>query len=98
MTNLFARLAMATSAAALTLSPVVAQANTRAGDYSTSYSNDLGNFGATWSAEEFWFGEERELGSWVYAMLGGAAVIVGIIILSSDDSGTPPLNQSPGAS
>lgn len=93
------RIAVTASACALAFAPVAAEANTRAGDYSTNYSNSLGEFGASWTAQEFWFGEEDEVGAYVYALIGGAAVVIALIVLSSGsgEANTPPINQSPGA-
>lgn len=95
----FSQISLATLACVLAITPVAAQANTRAGDYSTNYSNSLGDFGARWTAQEFWFGEEDEVGAYVYALIGGAAVIIALIVLSSGtgEPNTPPINQSPGA-
>ncbi len=92
------RFATSAAATALAIAPFAAQANTRAGDYSTTYSNELGEFGSRWTAQDFWFGEDDEAAGYIYALIGGAALIIGIILLSSGNGDeAPPINQSPGA-
>jgi len=82
------RIAMAAAAATMALTPIAAQANTRAGDSGSVYSVSAAP-GVGRTAD----GESARSGlSIILALLAGAAIIGGIIFATeSDDDG-----QSPG--
>ncbi len=103
MNSFTTRVITTMSAAALAFTPVAAQANTRAGDFSTSYSAPSVQGTAFETAEGFWFGEEEEVGMLWLAILGGAVALIGLVLAggggggSSEGGGGGGLNQSPGA-
>ncbi|MFW5634110.1 MAG: hypothetical protein ACOCYR_04385 [Erythrobacter sp.] len=75
------------AAAGLALSPIAAQANTRAGDSTATYSAPVSQPGMGRSAEG-----EKLVGPGFIAAILAAAAAVGIILLLDDDD-----DQSPGA-
>lgn len=82
MRRAFQRLTLTAAAATMALSPIAAQANTRAGDNSAAYSNI-----PVYSVFE---DEEKGIGAWIYALLGVVGVVA--VLVSIDDSD----DQSPG--
>lgn len=84
------RMFLTAAAASMAVMPVAAQANTRAGDSSATYSASAPGLGRTVSGEAL--GGEADAAGIILAILAAAAIIGGIIIASdSNDDG-----QSPG--
>jgi hypothetical protein len=92
MKNTFSRLALATAALGMALSPVAAHANTRAGDAGVIYAAQSGSTSDPWIV-----GDDDEGGFWldsrgILAIVLGAFAIAGMVVVVSDGD-----NQSPGA-
>ena len=89
MMKLASRLVVTAAAAGMAFAPIAAQANTRAGDNSTTYSaSAVSQPGAARSDE----GESLKGTPGIIAILFAAAVVAGIIVIVDDND-----NQSPGA-
>lgn len=83
------RLLVATAAASMAFTPIVAQANTRAGDNAPVYTSQSAQPGTARDAE----GEGVRGGSSIIlALLAAAAVVGGIIVAAGNEDD----DQSPG--
>jgi ABC-type sugar transport system substrate-binding protein len=90
-----ARLMLTVAAAGLALSPIAAQANTRASDSNATYSVPSSQPGMGRSADG-----ESIVGPGFLAVIAAAAAALGVYLLIDDDSDTiidDAENQSPGA-
>lgn len=94
MTNLLSRYAMGAAAFCMALTPIAAQANTRAGDNSTIYSqSSLSQPGLARSANGSNLANtdnDAGLAPIILGIIGGALIFIAIIITDDDD------DQSPG--
>ena len=92
MKRTISRIAVATAAISMALSPVAAHANTRAGDSGVVIAMQSGTTSDPWI-----IGDDEGAGFWldsrgVLAIVLGAFAITGMIVVVSDGD-----NQSPGA-
>ena len=87
--NIASRIAVTVAAASMAITPIAAQANTRAGDSAALYSQStVAQPGTNRQAE----GEELiGDGAWLLALLAALLATAGVIIAIDDDD-----NQSPG--
>lgn len=86
MTKLTSRMMLTVAAAGLALAPIAAQANTRAGDSTSTYSASASQPGLGRQAEG-----EGVIGPGFLAAILAAVAAAGVIIILDDDD-----NQSPG--
>jgi len=93
MNNFATRMMMTAAAASMAFMPVVAQANTRAGDSATVYSTAKAKPGVGRAAK----GEKQAQGfSIVLGLLAASAVIVGGLIAGGVIGNSTDDDQSPG--
>ena len=99
MKKLSSRLAAATAAASLALSPIAAHANTRAGDMATIYSphGDAASGLYLGGNHEDDDDDDDRRGLLLVALFGLAAIFGMVAVIGDDDDQSPPGNQSPGA-
>ena len=96
MRKSLAKLALSAATLSMIFTPVMAQANTRAGNYTTSIQSrsSASNQAAPSQVED---DDDDELGALWLALIGAAGILAGIIIIEDNADDEDGFNQSAGA-